>query len=264
MPENASGVDLEEFKSHDIPVRRVRVLTEEAAEQLKKPCGTYTTIMPGPLDQLESLENICNCLAGQLRPHLEPFFGKPLCICGIGNQDTPADSLGPETMRRITPHFYEAAGIQSNFSKVAAMCPSVLGKTNLSSETTISSIAATMNAACVLTIDACVTPDVSRLCSTIQISDTGMDNQWQTLSLRQSTLGVPVVSVAVPTVLPMSAVSSKDNGLHNSSLTPSNIVEIIDVAATIIACAITQIVYPTLDYEDCRQCIGLFAHGILP
>lgn len=115
MPENTSGVNLEEFKSHDIPVRRVRVLTEEAAEQLKKPCGTYTTIMPGPLDQLESLENICNCLAGQLRPHLEPFFGKPLCICGIGNQDTPADSLGPETIRQITPHFYEAAGISSSF-----------------------------------------------------------------------------------------------------------------------------------------------------
>lgn len=264
MPEEKSGVDLEDFKSYDIPVRRVHVLTEEAAEGLKKPCGTYTTITPGPLDKLESLENICNCLTEQLRPHLEPFFGKPLCICGIGNQDIPADSLGPEAAGRITPKFYNVTEIPSNFSKVAVICPGVYGKTNLSTETIISGVASAMKASCVLAIDACVTQEADRLCSTIQLSDTGMDNRWQMSSLRQATIGMPVISVAVPTALPASVLSSGDNGIELSSLTPSNIGEIVDTAATIIACAIIQIIYPSLDYEDCRQCIELFAHGILP
>lgn len=264
MSENKSGVDLEEFQSYDIPVHRVYVLTEEAAEQLKRPCGTYTTITPGPLDHLESLENICNCLAEQLRPHLEPFFGKPLCICGIGNQDIPADSLGPETVRRITPSFYEAANIPSSFSKIAAICPGVLGRTNLSTETIISGIASAMNAACVLTVDSCVTQEAERLCSTIQLSDTGMDNRCQTASLRQSVLGVPVVSVVVPTTLPTSAFFSEGANLQASSFTPSNIGEIIDIAAWIISCAVIQVAYPSLSYEDCRQCIELFAYGILP
>ncbi len=264
MSEDKSGVDLEELKSYDIPVQRVHILTEEAAEYLKKPCGTYTTITPGLLNKLESLENICNCLAEQLRPHLKPFFGKPLCVCGIGNRDITADSLGPETIRQITPYFYEVAQIPSNFSKVAAICPGVLGKTNLSTETIISAVASAMNAACVLTVDGCVAQEADRLCSTIQLSNTGMDNRWQTLSLRQSMLGVPVVSVAVPTALPVSDFSSRYNGIQISSLAPSNVGEIIDTAALIIACAITQVAYPSLDYESCRQCIDLSANNIPP
>lgn len=264
MPGHESGVELEDFKSYDIPVQRVHVLTEEAAKYLRKPCGTYTTITPGPLDKLESLENICNCLAEQLRPHLLPFFGRPLCVCGIGNQDIPADSLGPEAIRQITPFFYEAAQIPSNFSKVAAICPGVLGKTNLSTETIISGVASAMNATCVLTVDSCVTQEADRLCSTIQLSNTGMDNRWQTVSLRQSVLGVPVVSVAVPTALSVSDFSSGDNGLQVSSLAPSNVGEIINTAALIIACAITQAAYPSLDYESCRQCIELSAYNLPP
>ena len=264
MSENKSGVDLEEFQSYDIPVHRVYVLTEEAAEQLKRPCGTYTTLTTGPLDELASTEQICSCLIEQLRPLLEPFYGKPLCICGIGNPDTPADSLGPETARRIMPHFYEAVEIPSNFSKVAVICPGVFGKTNLSTETVISSVAKAMNAACVLTIDACVTQDVDRLCSTIQLTDTGMDNQWKLSSLRQSTLGVPVISVGVPTVIPISALLPERKTPDTSQLTPTHIVDIIDVASFIIACAITQVVYPDIDHENCRKFIEVFAHNIPP
>lgn len=264
MPEDKTGVALEEFTLYDIPVQRVRVLTNEAAEELKKPCGTYTTISTGLLDLVGSLENVFNCLVEQLRPHLEPFYGKPLCICGIGNRDIPADSLGPETAKRIAPNFSEPLKLQSNFPKVAVICPGVFGKTNLSTEAVISGAVTAINAACVLTIDSTTTQEMSRLCSTIQLTDTGMVNQWQTICLRQSILGAPVISVGVPTAISLAPFIPENNPLKTSSLTLSGIGDVIDVAAFVIACAITKIIYPALDYEDCRKCIELFAHNIPP
>jgi len=125
MVKDNSGVDVEEFKSYDIPVNKVCILAEEAAKFLNKPCGTYITITTGPLDELAPLENLCSCLVEQLKPLLELYFGKTVCICGIGNRNIDADSLGPETAKRIWPYMYEKFKIESNFSKLAVICPDV-------------------------------------------------------------------------------------------------------------------------------------------
>lgn len=263
MPENNSGVDFQELQSCNIPVLRVCIQSEQAAQALKKPCGTYITLKTGQLSELVSLEKVCNCLVEQLRPFLAPYFGKALCICGIGNGDLPADALGPETAKRIRPHMYEAMSVQSNFSKIAVICPGVLGYTNLATETIIAGIASEMNAACVLTVDSCVAKESERLCSCIQLSDTGMDSYLGTANLRRSSVGIPVVSIAVPTAIQMNTLV-QENGSSDLSLTPAHVSDVIDTAAQIISCAITQTAYPTLDYEDCKQCIGLFAHGLLP
>ena len=52
----------------------------------------------------DNFEGACTCLVEQLQPLLAPFFGKSLCICGVGNRDLEFDSLGPETAKRIRPH----------------------------------------------------------------------------------------------------------------------------------------------------------------
>lgn len=95
-------MDVQEFISHEIPVTQVCVQTEQDAEMLGKRCGLYVTLETGPLHQLISFENVCACLAGQLRPLLEPYFGKPLCVCGLGNQNIPHDALGLETASRVS------------------------------------------------------------------------------------------------------------------------------------------------------------------
>ena len=45
-------------------------------------------------------------------------------------------------------------------------------------------------------------------------------------------------------------------------LTPTHISSVINVASFILACAGTQVVYPELDYESCKQYIELFVHDI--
>ena len=256
-------MNIQEFLSHEIPVSRVQVETEEDSKTLGRSCGLYISLKTGRLDRLNRFEDVCACLVGQLRPLLEPYFGKPLCVCGIGNQDMPYDALGPETARRFRPKAYEALSLRSNFSQIAVVCPSVSALTNLSSETVISSVASAISAACILTIDACICKDVERLCSAIDLSDNGMRTYWATANLRQSTLGIPVVSIGVPTMIQAADLSAKGAIEPDVLFTPSGIVDVIPAAAFVIAAAITQVAYPELDYESVKQYIELFLHGII-
>lgn len=242
-----------EFLSHEIPVTQVQVQSELDAKIVVKRQGLYATLETGPLHQLVSFENVCACLFDQLHPLSKPYFGKPLCVCGVGNQTVPHDALGPETARRCQPRAYESFSQQSNFDRVAVICPSVSALTNLSTETIIGSVATAMGAACILTIDASACKDPERLCSTIQLSNSGMQTCLGAVDLCQATLKIPVVSITVPTAIPAADLSVKeiiDPGLF---FTPLHIRDSINAASFIIACAVAQVAYPDLDYESCKM-----------
>lgn len=256
-------MEVKEFLSHEIPVSRIHVETQEDALALRRPCGCYTTIETGRLDHLVQFENVCACLAEQLRPLLEPYFGKVLCVCGIGNQALPYDALGPETARRFQPQAYESLSIGSNFEKIAVICPGVRALTNLSSETIISSVASTIGAACVLTVDACVCTDAERLCSTIQLTSSGMRTYYNTAELYQSTLGVPVISIVVPTTIRAADLSAQKDVDPELILAPLHVLDSVKIASFVIASAIAQVAYPKLDYESSKQYIELFLHGVV-
>ena len=260
---NTPSVEAEELVSHGFSVSRVWVQSEQAAEDLKKPCGRYITINTGPLDKLDNFEGACTCLVEQLQPLLAPFFGKSLCICGVGNRDLEFDSLGPETAKRIRPHMFEIFAPKANFEKIEVIYPQPIGLTNVSIESFVSSLASTMNAACVLTIDSCSCNEIESLCNNIHLTDTGVKISTTNAQLCQSSLGMPVISIGVPTAIGASHLIKSEKNDSNLSLTPVYVAEAIQVASFTIACAVAQIAYPDLDYNDCKQCIGLFLNGIM-
>lgn len=141
---NKDGIAVQNFVFHGIQVRQTRVLTETASKALNRDRRLYTTIQAGPLDQLVDGEPVCACLSEQLKIYLSPFLGKRLCICGIGNRELSSDSLGPKTTQLISPQLYEALPLRCNFEKIAVVCPSVSGITNLNTETTIAAIVSAM------------------------------------------------------------------------------------------------------------------------
>jgi len=260
MQDNKLGIEIREFKLYNIPISQTYIKNENAAKGFEK----HIIIKTGPLGELESLENVCNCLAEQLGPLLEPYFEKPLCICGIGNCDVPAEALGPKTAEKIRPFAYDNFTFTSNFSKVAVICPGMHHKTNLSNKTIISGVATAMNAACVLTIDSCVAEELDSLCSRIQLSDTGMDGYYQMSDLEEPALEVPVISVVVPTTIYKSQLVSQHTNPFDFTLAPTDIIDVVNTAAVIIACAITQTICPKLDYKNCRQFIDFIASNIAP
>ena len=262
--ENAASIAAKNFVSQGIPVRQIRVLTEEASKSLNRACGLYTTIQTGPMDRLVDGEPVCACLSEQLKIYLSPFLGKRLCICGIGNRELSSDSLGPKTTQLISPQLYEALPLRCNFEKIAVVCPSVSGITNLNTETTIAAIVSAMKADCILTIDACACDDIEDLCGNIQLTDTGMRSSQRVSGLQETTVGVPVVSIGVPTAIQASMLSADNHAIPDRLvLTPTHIEEAIKAGAFIISCAILQTAYPELDYEACKNYIGMSLYGVL-
>ena len=252
-----------EFVSHGIPVTQVQVETEQDMKDLNRARGRYITLETGPLTHLVDFEGACACLVEQLKPLLEPYFGKPICVCGMGNPDMPSDSLGPETGKRFQPHMYDIFAEQSNFEKIAVVCPGTSALTNLATETIVSGAVSAMGAACVVAVDSCVTKDAARLCATIQLADSGIENQGKTAHLCQATVGVPVIAVVVPTAISAAALSDDGAGEEELLLAPVQVAEAISIASFIVACALVQIAYPELDYESCKQYIGLSLYGII-
>lgn len=253
----------DEFVSHGIPVTQVQVETEQDMKELNRARGRYITLEPGPLTQLLDFEGACACLVEQLKPLMEPYFGKALCVCGMGSQAVASDCLGPETARRFQPHMYDIFTERSNFEKIAVVCPGTGALTNLTTETIISGVVSAMGAACVVAVDSCVTKDAKRLCAPIHLTDSGIKNQGRTAHLCQTTVGVPVIAVAVPTAISAAVLSDDEVGEKGLLLAPVHVAEAISIASFIIACAIAQIAYPELDYESCKQYIGLALHGVI-
>ena len=252
-----------EFVSHGIPVTQVQVETERDVKDLNRARGRYITLELGPLTQLLDFEGACACLVEQLKPLMEPYFGTPLCVCGMGNPTMPSDSLGPETARRFQPHMYDIFTERSNFEKIAVVCPGTSALTNLATETIISGVVSAMGAACVLAVDSCITKDAARLCAAIHLADSGIASHGKTAHLCQAIIGVPVIAVAVPTVINAAAPSDDEVGEKGLLLAPVQVADAISIASFIIACAIAQIAYPELDYESCKQYIGLALHGVI-
>lgn len=253
----------DEFVSHGIPVTQVQIETEQDEKVLARARGRYITLEPGPLTQLLDFEGACACLVEQLKPLLEPYFGKPLCVCGMGNPAMPSDSLGPETARRFQPHMYDIFTERSNFEKIAVICPGTSALTNLATETIISGVVSAMNAACVVAVDSSATKDAQRLCAAIHLTDSGIESHGKTARLCQATIGVPVIAVAVPTAISAAVLSDDEVGEKGLLLAPVHVADAISIASFIIACAIAQIAYPELDYESCKQYIELALHGVI-
>jgi len=249
----SGDAELDEFVSHGLTVSRVNAKSEGAAKALNIFPGQQITIQTGPLNLCDDLENRCACLTEQLRPMLEPFFGKTLCICGIGNADLPADSLGPETARWITPGLCGILPVQANFSKVTVVCPGTKGQTNIDTSLMVSTIAAATGAACVLTIDASVCSSYKNLCSCVEISSGGMITHNSREKLQQSSIGVPVIAVVVPTVIHAKDLLLMGSIGDDAQLTFSKVAAVVKNAAFLIACSIFQITFPTIGYDESKS-----------
>lgn len=237
-------VEFSEAVSHGISVSRVHIKDEDMAGLFGRHVGRCSTIQTGPLGDFDDLENVCGCLIEELEQYLTPYKGKTLLICGIGNRDLIVDSIGPETAKRICPQI----PMEPAFEKLAVLTPGVSGMTNLSGSTVIASVASSISAACVLTIDSICCTDYSQLCRSLQLTDAGMRIHHTGEELSLSTTGVPVISIGVPTVIRTGDSEQDDGASERDLLTVSNIEAVVKCASLMIACAILQVAYPGLDH----------------
>lgn len=185
-------------------------ITGRAGEKaLGRPRGTYVTVEVEKVirREKESFENAVNCISGYLREMLAVGKRLPVLVAGLGNREITPDAVGPLTADHIlvTRHMVQKMPKEFGaFRPVTALVPGVLGTTGMESAETVRAMAEKSEAAAVIAIDAIAARETRRLCSTVQISNTGISpgsgigNHRN--ALNEATLGVPVIAIGVPTV----------------------------------------------------------------
>lgn len=137
-------------------------------------------------------------------------------VVGLGNSNVTPDALGPLTVENllVTRHLFhlQPESVEEGFRPVSAVAPGVMGTTGIETSDIIHGIVEKIKPDFVIVIDALAARSIERVNATIQISDTGIHpgsgvgNKRKELS--RETLGIPVISIGVPTVVDAVSITS--------------------------------------------------------
>ena len=202
------GVKARNYTREHCPVTHVEILNEEGAQALGKPIGTYVTVDVRELSRTgAAFAGIVQALADELKPLLPAQPGQALVV-GLGNRNITPDAIGPQTIEHlmVTRHLVETMPTMfGQLRPVAALTPGVLGSTGVESAVIIKGVVDSIRPGILIIVDALASRKMSRVCSTVQLADTGIIpgsgvGNART-ALNQDTLGTPVIAVGVPTVV---------------------------------------------------------------
>ena len=267
-------------------VTSLEILSEKGAETAGKGKGKYINADIGsrwkddPL-YMDRAVMTASELIKRLLP--ENAFERGIFVAGLGNCEITADSVGPKTVRKVkvTRHIekldrelFEKAG----FVPVSAAAFGVFAQTGIESAETVKSIVSFVSPACVIAVDALASRRLSRLASTLQISDAGISPGSGVFnsrcSLNKKFLGVPVISLGVPTVVDAFTLAcdiAEENGMISKDgsfekifkdlsgrfgrdifVSPKDIDVIAEKVSTLLARAINLSLHGTLspEYSD--------------
>ena len=206
-----SGITVNEFVKDGFNVTVAEVLNREGEELSGKRVGKYITVDIGKAWQKDRsvFERVSYLLSDEIKSLLPKKRGCVL-VAGLGNEEITPDSLGPRVVKKllVTRHIQvidRELFVDAGFGCVAAIATGVLGQTGIESLEIIKSVCESVKPECVIVIDSLASRRLQRLATTVQISNggispgSGVSNRRP--ELNESTLGVPVISIGVPTVV---------------------------------------------------------------
>lgn len=272
---------------HDgIEETRVRVQTEAAARALQKEIGQYITLSMPDFSHagVQERKALTESLARSVRELLPPFGD--LMIVGLGNRRMTADALGSRVVDglMITRHMEGVTlpELTARLRGVCAIAPGVLGVTGMETAEVVLGLVEHVRPAAVIAIDALAARESRRICTTVQITDTGIRPGSgvgnHRVGLNRETLGVPVIAVGVPMVVYASVIardalsllmaeSGEDSDVHEEAVnamigkvvesemgelvvTPREVDELLGKVAAVIADALNMALQPRLTREE--------------
>lgn len=258
MLEDTSGIT-QHNRGLKFNITEVVINSKVASKRIGRKVGRYVTLESEQISKpTDDFEPMAKELAKELRSYIP---NGSVLIAGLGNNDVTPDTLGVVSARNIlaTRHF-KFEDIQDDYlnslREVSIITAGVLGQTGIESSEIVKSLVDTIKPSCVLVIDAFACSETSRLGTTIQICDTGINpgsgvnNSRKELS--KETIGVPVVAIGVPTVVDMHTIVENITGNRPNSntpnlmVTPKNIDSIIEYSSKLLSEGISMALHPQL------------------
>lgn len=260
-----SGVKSECFENPDCIASVIEILDEEGEKALGKPKGKYITLDFPAFPDCTVLSDGRITMLCDMLDDIVPKTGCVL-VAGLGNTDITPDSIGPKCAQMLlaTRHIPRQAEKELKLPKLRPVCvtsPGVTGKTGIETGEIISGIKEKVNASCIIVIDALAARSISRLGTTVQLSNTGIQPGSGVGNARKainfSTMGVPVISIGIPTVVDAATLSYDLTGQKPSStkfddmmVTPKDTDMITSAGAKLIALALNSVLQKNLTKEE--------------
>ena len=196
-----------------LTITTVEVTSDGAAQRLRKPIGTYITLESQLL--MENAPSAHEVIIKQFSQKLGGLHklgsDDVVLVVGLGNWNVTPDALGPRVISRVlvTRHLTDtdavAEEIQSSVRPVCAVTPGVMGLTGIETGEIVRGIVDRIHPRLVIAVDALAARSINRINSTIQMCNTGLNPGAgmgnKRMALNEQTLGVPVISIGVPTVV---------------------------------------------------------------
>ena len=219
--EQIEGIETTEEKiNENIRVERVQITNANGEQAIGKPIGNYITIDVKKLKiaSEEDIQKASEVVTKELKRLIDNHIQKQeeILVVGLGNVYVTPDSLGPKVINEIdvTRHLinYLPQYVEEGTRPVCAVAPGVLGTTGIETMEILKGIVDNTKPKLVMVIDALASRSIDRISSTIQISDTGIvpgagvGNTRKEIS--QTTLGVPVIAIGIPTVVELATLVS--------------------------------------------------------
>lgn len=260
------GIEMDIIEKDGARITRIDVLDKNGEKTVGKPKGRYVTVEVAPFThQAQFIDETLEAVADEIR-RIIPENGSVL-VAGLGNMSITPDALGPKcasmifATRHITGELLRSTGL-SGLRCVTSVATGVAGETGAEAGEIIKGIVQTVAPDVVITVDALAARNVERLGRTIQMCDTGIipgsgvGNSRQEIS--EKTIGVPVISIGVPTVVDAATLimdctgneSSVSQKAESMMVTPREIDLMIERAAKLTSLAVNRALQPDISAED--------------
>lgn len=261
------GIKVKRWEKEKAQVTEIEILNEYGADTLQKPIGRYITVdLPEFSHESELLDGRLTALTESIK-NLLPENAEKILVAGLGNENITPDALGPLcargifSTRHIKGEFIKDLGLE-NLKSVSSISTGVLGQTGIETAEYIKGIVNLVKPDAVIIIDALASRRLSRLGKTVQLTDTGITPGSGVGNFRKTidktTLGIPVISLGVPTVVDGNTIVSDLTGNKNKSnqidatgmmVTPREIDTIISRASRLLSLSINCALQPEMKPE---------------
>lgn len=282
-----SGITLKKESCGKLLLERVRIENEKGEVLSGKKKGDYLTVNTGRLwlDDRESFREKLMQFSSLLSDFLPDFpRSGSVLVAGLGNESITADAIGPEAVKNLVvtrhlrttrPLMFEDLGLFD----VCAVTPGVLGQTGIESADAVKSLTRHIRPSLLLAVDALASLNPERLVTTVQLSNTGIrpgsgiGNPRPGLTPEE--LGIPVISIGVPTVVDAATLAADaifrfsgevadEDAIRqewaksklNFFVTPKETDQIIHVMGSFIGYGINLALNPDLSFEDMLSLVG--------